>query len=413
MRTELAPLHGAAVVAGIVATLMGPAPSVEAQQADGARPSGDPEAAGAGPARDRPSLFLVDAETRIGSLGFDFIGGTGVSLDRIRDNIAVRGPGGWRTARRMFRFLPGVSAPEYALFSPIVLQRDVVRIRNLYRRAGFPGVRVDYDVVLDTAANQVSVELIVEQGPPLLVDTVTARVVRTLGRDPQGAIEGSGTGGADAVSRAAVVPGARVTAGAGVAAGATDAPATDGGIGALPVDLRGEWNRYLRELAGARGNRFGEQERARIESETATWFHERGYPWARAAVVTADTVGAGVAARIDVEPGSRARVDEVVIEGNRRLDRSTLVREIPIRAGDHYDTRRVSAGERELFELELVRRALGDVGRRPPKGRMALGVRDGRGGALDASRLPRGSAIVHGLRQRGDRVGRPGAGTRT
>lgn len=330
MRTERAPLLGTTMLAAMVATAMATGDSVEAQQADSTRPPDVSGGTGAAAADDRPSLFLVDAETRIGSMGFEFIGGNDLPLDRIRDNIAVRGPGGWRTLRKVFRFLPGVSAPEYTLFSPVVLQRDVARIRNLYRRAGFLGVRVDYDVVLDTRSNRVSLELIVEQGSPLVVDTVTARVVRTLGPDPD-------EGAMDAVS------------------------AADEGPVSLPADLRTEWDRYVRELAGARGNRFGEQERARLESETTTWFLERGYPWARAAVVAADTVDGTVSVRIDVEPDSRTRVEEVVIEGNRRLDRGTLVREIPIRAGDLYDARRVSEGERELFELDLVRRALGDV----------------------------------------------------
>lgn len=269
-----------------------------------------------------PSLFLVDTDTRIASVGFDFPGGSTLERSRLRQSIAQRGPGGLAGLRSTFSFLPGVSSPTYARFSPIGLQRDVVRLRRLYQRSGFPDVEVDYDVVLDTARNRVDVKFVIEQGTPLTVDSVDVRLSEVGGTEVR----------EDASSEVR-----------------------------LPAELEDAWREHRSRLARARGRRFGEQERARLEGETRQWLLERGYPWAEVGLGAADTIDSAVSVELIVMPGPRAKVDEIALEGNRRLARDVVTREIPIRIGDWYDASRVSEGERELFELELVRRALGDV----------------------------------------------------
>lgn len=269
-----------------------------------------------------PSLFLVDTDTRIETVKWSFPSGSALPTSRLETQIAVRGPGAFTWARKAFDFIPFVPSPEYAPFSPVVLQRDVVRLRRLFRDAGFPTVAVDYDVALDTTVNRVSVTLIVDQGAPLTIDTVTVEVR-----------EGSGQGD-----------------------GGPDDRVTD-----IPDDLEGEWESFLRTLAETEGRRFSQEERSRLIQETSSWFSNRGYPWVQASLVRADTSGTSVSVAIEARAGARAKVGEIRIEGNERLEEPVLRREIPIRIGDWYSARRVSEGQRELFELDLIRRALGDL----------------------------------------------------
>jgi len=308
---------------GLVLLLSTSGTSLAAQQSEGSVISERSSAA--------PSLFLVDSETRIQKLGWSFPAGSAIGGGRLRERVAVRGPGSFAWLRSLFDFLPGVSGPEYAPFSPIVLQRDVVRLRHLYRDAGFPRARVDYDVRLDTTTNRVGVTLIVDQGEPLTVDSIHVRVLDDSAPPEAWPLGGSGDGGS----------------------GSSEVD--------LPPELSDEWEAFVEDLGASRGSRFGQQERARLVNETTNWFLDRGYPWARASVTRADTVDTRVSVTLDAVPGPRAKVREIRIEGNERLSLDVLIREIPIRIGDWYDASRVSEGERELYQLELVRQALGGI----------------------------------------------------
>ena len=277
---------------------------------------------------DGPSLFLVDTDTRIEKLKWSFPSGSALPTSRLESQIAVRGPGSLTWAKKVFDFIPFVSSPEYAAFSPVVLQRDVVRLRRLFTDAGFPSVAVDYDVVLDTTVNRVSVTMIVDQGAPLTIDTVVVEW-------GDGAQDGDGGG--------------------------------VGSAAAVPPDLEGEWASFRSSLADARGRRFSQEERSRLLQETTNWFSDRGYPWVETALARADTTGTEVAVSLEVRSGARAKVGEIRIEGNERLEPPVLRREIPIRVGDWYSARRVSEGQRELFELDLIRRALGGLADSQPQ----------------------------------------------
>lgn len=257
---------------------------------------------------DGPSLFLVDTDTRIEKVGWSFPSGSAIPTSRLETQVAVKGPGSLTWAKKAFDFIPFVPSPDFAPFSPVVLQRDVVRLRRLYRSSGFPSVVVDYDVALDTTVNRVAITMVVDQGEPLTIDTVTISVT-----------------------------------------------------GETPDDLQDEWTSFTSRLADARGRRFSQEERSRLVQETTNWFTDRGYPWVQASLVRADTSGTDVSVALEARPGARARVGEIRIEGNERLEPPVLRREIPIRIGDWYSARRVSEGQRELFELDLVRRALGDL----------------------------------------------------
>lgn len=271
-----------------------------------------------------PSLFLVNSETRIGDLSWSFPSGTAIDPSHLEEHIAVTGPGSLAWAKRIFGFMPFVPSPQYAPFSPVVLQRDVVRLRRVYQRAGYPNVFVDYDVALDTASNRVDITMIVDQGQPLLIDSVDVRLVE---RVPQG--DG----------------------------GVSPAPRVD-----LPEELAREWSSFLQgRIRDTHGRRFNAEQRDRLTQGTTDWLRGRGYPWAEATIVQADTVDTGVLVDLRATPGARARVREIRLEGNERLSDAVVRREIPIRIGDWYDAGRVAEGQRELYQLDLVRQAVGDI----------------------------------------------------
>ncbi|HET9947640.1 MAG TPA: BamA/TamA family outer membrane protein, partial [Longimicrobiales bacterium] len=273
-------------------------------------------------AESGPSLILVDADTRVESVGFRFLSGPTVEPDQIRPEIATRGPGALTGLRDALDFLPGISPPERPPFSPLQLQMDVARIRRLYEAEGFRDAQVDYEVALDTTTNRVSVDFVIDEGEPLVLGDVAVEW-EVDARAPASAVE-------------------------------PDRPQ-------VPPELEAAWAEHVARMREARGQRLAERERARLEMDTAEWFLQRGYPWVYVRSEPVDTTERSVDVRVIATPGPRARVDEVRIEGNVRLTEEVLRREIAIRPGDWYDERAVSAGEAELYGLELVRQALGNV----------------------------------------------------
>jgi outer membrane protein insertion porin family len=312
-------LRCATLLAGLVAAFTSAADGA-AQDASNQRAGGRD---GAG-ASDAPSLLLVDRDTRVASVEFRFTSGSALSAKQLREGVALDGPGALFGVRRALDFVPGLSAPELERFDPLTLQQDVVRLRQLYRDAGFSDVALDYEVVLDPEENTVEVTHVVDQGEPLVLDSVV------------------------------------------VSAFAEDGPMVDP-VDALPPALAQAWSAHLERLGAGKGLTLGEQERARLQNETADWFQRQGYPWARVMVAGADTAQHAVTLQLGVTTGPRARVDEIRIDGRQRLSDGAARREIVIAPGDWYDARRVSDGERELYELDLVARALGDVAPDQPR----------------------------------------------
>jgi outer membrane protein insertion porin family len=271
---------------------------------------------------DGPSLLLVDAETRIESVGFRFVSGTALNEQDLWLEVATRPLSPLTGIQEALDFIPGIRTPMRPIFSPLALQKDVARILRQYHGAGFVEAKVDYDVRLDTAANRVDIDFVVDQGRPLVFDSVS---VRWTDRVPP----------PDEVVSVTVEP--------------------------WPEDLQAAWEVQLGRTARIRGTRLSDAERTALEVRTAHWFLDRGFPWAVVRSEALDTTDYAVDVELVITPGPRARVDEIVLEGNRRLDEEVVRREIPIDRGDWYNENAVATGESELYELEIIRRALGGV----------------------------------------------------
>ena len=117
--------------------------------------------------------YDVDATTEVRALRFEFVNGQTFDVWQLEDQIALTGPCG------KLPFFPQIKEKFYP-FSPIKLQRDVVRLRQFYQQNGFPKAEVDYTIQLDSLNNLVDITLDIDEGPPLII-----RNLNFLGPDGQ------------------------------------------------------------------------------------------------------------------------------------------------------------------------------------------------------------------------------------
>jgi outer membrane protein insertion porin family len=263
------------------------------------------------------SLLLIDADTRLKSLGFEFPAGRSLDEKQIRLRIALEAPGGF--IPNTLAWLPFIDKPTLPIFSPIELQKDQVRLTRLYEREGFPLAAVRYNVSLDSTDNTVKVVFVIDEGPPLLV------------RD----LRFTGTAG-DSVR--------------------------------LEPTLAQPWLEHMARAAARRGERLSEALRTRSRSETLEWLRDHGYAFAEIDLeVTRDSAASAGDVVIQVDPGPRTVVGAVRIDGNRRIGNVTIQRQLPFVPGDPFRSSELAEGQRQLFGLELVRVALVDVAADQPR----------------------------------------------
>ena len=247
------------------------------------------------PLAAQDALTGVGPKTQVKSIEFRFTGGQTLLERDLRPHIALTERGGAVGLRRIFGWVPLVAAVGNHPFKPIELQRDVVRLRNLYVLSGFLKAKVDYDVHYDAKEDLVDVAFLIEEGPP-----VQLRDVRFVARD-------------------------------------SSPPAID-------PDLKEEWDQFVRAEREV-GGRFGEGERRGLAERTSRWLRNRGYPFGAAeANALVDTAAYRTDVVVRVQPGLRAKVREFAVTGNETVPAKDLTRQLPIEAGDWYDAGRARGG---------------------------------------------------------------------
>ena len=260
------------------------------------------------PLAAQDALSGVGPKTQVKSIEFRFTGGQTLLERDLRPHIALTERGGAVGLRRIFGWVPGVTAVGNHPFKPIELQRDVVRIRNLYVLSGFLKVKVDYDVHYEAKEDLVDVAFLIEEGPP-----VQLREVRFVARD-------------------------------------SSPPAID-------PDLKEEWDQFVRAEREV-GGRFGEGERRGLAERTSRWLRNRGYPFGAAeANALVDTAAYRTDVVVRVQPGLRAKVREFAVTGNKTVPAKDLTRQLPIEAGDWYDAAELEEGRARLAQFPIVRLA--------------------------------------------------------
>ncbi len=192
---------------------------------------------------------------------------------------------------------------ERRCLDPAEFVRDVQRLQTLYRRRGFPDVRVD-TTVRTIGSGVIEITFVIEEGEPMRVSSLA---IRGTDSDPE------------------------------VAIASRDFPLTVGGVfdrGALEAG-RDSLVRRLRN---------------------------RGWPQAEALVGYSTNTAERVAeVEITVVPGVRARLGAITLEvesasGERRVADATIRRALAIKTGDWYSARAVIDAQRNLYQTDAFQR---------------------------------------------------------
>lgn len=269
------------------------------------------------PARAQASLYLVNDSTTVGDVRFRYVDTQTLEPAQLKMQIATTGPGflesGWR--RTLFRLLPFGPDPGVYPFSPIELQKDVVRLERYYHRNGFLRSSVDYLVRLDTTANDVAVLFVVGEGPPLVIDSLTF----------------AGPGGQAAVEQ-------------------------------LDAELQEDWVRFRDRIAVQQGERLTDFRLIQIQDQALGWLLERGYAFADvSAEAHVDSVALHADVRIKMTAGPRARYGQIAVEGAESVSERVVLRELPFRPGEEFRQSELTEGQRQIFSLNLFQLAAVDV----------------------------------------------------
>lgn len=268
-------------------------------------------------------LYLINEETTVRQISFRFVHSQTFEPSRLQHQIATEAPSFFDRVRNLFDWLPLVAeAPEYP-FDPVTLQRDVVRLRRFYQENGFLNPRIDYPASqLDTTSNTIHVIFSIEEGPPVIIQSVDFY-------------------GSDSTQYAA-------------------AQFDEDG-------LRDAWMDFRDRMSFRLGERYTRFRRLQIADEVWQWLQNRGFAFARVnSDARIDTTNSTADIRFFLDAGPRARVGEIEIDGNESVERRIVERELPLQVGDYFSHDRLIAGQRQLFGLNLFRVALADV---PPQPR--------------------------------------------
>jgi len=182
------------------------------------------------------------------------------------------------------------------LFDELEFRRDVVRLQILYRQHGFFEAKVDTTVSRTTDA--VAVLFRIQEGPPVLVDSVLVQ-------------------GVDGIEDA---------------------------------------RRLVARLPVAAGKPFDREQFDASADTVALAVQNRGYPFV--AVFRNYSVDRATrTAEIDYEvvPGTRARVGDIRISGNRGVSTRTVQRSLAVRRGDRFSQDALYESQRSLYQTDLFR----------------------------------------------------------
>jgi outer membrane protein insertion porin family/translocation and assembly module TamA len=185
-----------------------------------------------------------------------------------------------------------MGAGEKRYLDETEFRRDVLRLVLLYRVSGYLQVRVD--TIVRRTNDAARIQFLIHEGPPVRVRSIDIAGVEGI------------------------------------------APLRD----------------LLRDIPLAVGDPFN---RIRFEWAADTIraaARDRGYPFAevfRAYDVDEDSLIARV--RFELEPGTRGRVDSVIVEGTRKITPDVVRRMIPIRPGDWFSQSALYRSQRDLYRL--------------------------------------------------------------
>ena len=279
-------------------------------------------------AAGQDSLLAIRPGAQVGSVGFRFSATQSFTEGELADRLALRGRGSLYGLRGLLGKLPLIPSPGRFEFDPVELQKDVVRLRQFYRREGFVQPAVDYAVHTNGSGTVVHVAYLIDEGAE-----ATLRTVQVVGRD--------------------------------------------GGPLAVPPFLSDSWRELEAGLSARRGRRFGEADRAETEAALLSWLYDHGYPFAAVrSTRSVDSLEQVVDFRLEAEPGPLTRFGTITAEGNSSVSDRVVLRELPFRTGDRYSARAIAESRARLQTVDLLARAVVDVDSQPaPDSKLAVRIR--------------------------------------
>src|SRR5690606_10393375 len=255
--------------------------------------------------------YVFNDSTQVASIDFRFTAGRTFDDSTLREQIALTERGGWVGLRRVLSVLPLVSPVGEHPFDLLELQRDVARLREHY--GGFVGTDIGYDVTYDEDENLVDVTFVIDEGRPITIRSI--RVVTPSNVEPPRE---------------------------------------------LPEALAEGWMGFLHEQNEELvGRRYTDQERTGLATEVLDWWAERGWAFVSSTVdAPIDSAGAAADLTIHLDPGPRADIESIEVEGNEAVSDEVILGMLPFEVGDPYSEGQITAGQRRLFGLDLFRLVL-------------------------------------------------------
>ncbi|HEX7069606.1 MAG TPA: BamA/TamA family outer membrane protein [Rhodothermales bacterium] len=271
-------------------------------------------------------LMFVNEDTEVRKISFNFVTTKTFEEQQLQEQLALTEPGFWDKVKEI---LPLMSASPHP-FDPVVLQKDVVRLRQYYNRNGFLHPDIDYPASqLDTSDNEIHVVFKIDEGPPVIIQDVSF-----VGPDGSFAFYQFPGAGQD------------------------------------------PWIEFRNDVTVHTGDRYTDFDRIRIQDEALTWLKDRGFAFADVdSEVQIDSIANTADLRFVVDTGPLAYIDSIRVEGNESVSRRVVVRELPFKEGQRFRNRRLIAGQRELFQLNLFRLALVEVPEQPRDTSVTVSVR--------------------------------------
>jgi outer membrane protein assembly complex protein YaeT len=223
-------------------------------------------------------------EWRVGKIAFS--GNQVISQTDLRNEISTK-------ERPWYRFW--APRPE---FDPVTFEADLERMRRLYEARGYYQAAIKHDLEIDDADSLISIEIMIEEGPPIVISAVDVDVV---------------------------------------------GPADEGKLPAMPESLPVK-----------RGDVFNEAEYQRTEQELRDLFARNGYAYIeseRRAEIHLDDHAAHLAYTLNPGPLSFFGPTRILDSGG--VDPVLIERELTYRAGEIFSSEKVAESRAKILGLDL------------------------------------------------------------
>ena len=272
-----------------------------------------------GPGRDATAqapLFLANEQTTIRGITFTYVDAQRYppqfGPDALRARMATGAPGFWDRIKGPLPFV----RPKTYLLDPIELQKDVVRLRRLFRENGYLSPSIDYGTSrLDTTENSIRIVFTIAQGAPIIIQDVAFFT-------PEGGYA----------------------------------------IDLFEGEERQQWIDFRDRTSFKTGDRFTTFDQIRIEDQVLSWLKDQGYAFARLDTETLiDSTFSTADITFKLDPGPLSYFSEPEIVGTEQVSKKVVRRELPFEEGDLFSNKKLIQGQRELFGLNLFQVALAEV----------------------------------------------------